>query len=289
MWIIQKIFNNNKSEKGMKMVKALINGPKGNMGQEIIRIAYGKPEIEIVGGVGPVGRDYIGKDLGILLGLGDAIGAKVYDNINHIIHKCDIVIDCTRPEITMNILNVCIKNNKALVIGTTGFSDNEKKMIREAGEYIPILLASNTSKMAHVFFYILKILSKSVGKKADIDIIDIHGNKKLDAPSGTAKEIASIIADELNLELEKVAEYGRKGKGVRPAQSICFHSVRTGNYPTSHKVIFGFQNEKIELHYDGYNMHSAAEGIVDAVLFIYDKEPGFYTIEQVFSTMKITV
>jgi 4-hydroxy-tetrahydrodipicolinate reductase len=266
------------------MIKILVNGPKGNMGQEIIRVAYNKPELEIVGGVGPVGRDYIGKDLGVLVGLGDIIGAIVYDNINLAIQKCDIVIDCTRPEVTLNTMEACIKYGKALVTGTTGFSDEESKLLKDAGKNIPILVASNTSKIAHIFFDLIKILTKRAGNKADIDIIEMHENKKLDAPSGTAMEIASLIADELHLKLDQVAEYGRKGKGIRPAQSICFHSIRSGNYPTSHKVIFGHQNEKIELAFDGYNMIPFAEGIVDAVKFLYNKKPGLYKIENVFDS-----
>jgi len=121
-----------------------------------------------------------------------------------------------------------------------------------------------------------------LGKYADIDIIEMHDNKKPDAPSGTAIEIASIISDQWGVKLEDIAEYGKKGKGIRPSQSICFSSVRSGGFPSSHKIIFGFQNEKIELQLDGYNMHPYANGIIDAAMFLSNKKPGFYTIEQVF-------
>ena len=274
----------NKLKERTKMINILINGPNGNMGQEITRVAYSKPKLRIVGGVGPVGRDYINKDLGLLVGLGKITGSKVYDDIEIIIKDCDIVVDCTNPEVTINVLNTCIQNGKALVTGTTGFSDKERKLLEDAGKDIPILVASNTSKIAHIFFDLIKILAKRAGNKADIDIIEMHENKKLDAPSGTAKEIASLIANELHLQLNHVAEYGRKGKGIRPAQSICFHSIRSGNYPSSHKVIFGHQNEKIELAFDGYNMIPFAEGIVDAAEFLYNKKPGVYTMEDVFSS-----
>jgi len=265
------------------MIKVLVNGPNGKMGRAITQSAYKNSRTEIIGGVGPTGRPYIGKDLGVLVGLGNIIGAKVYDDISQVIEQCDIVLDCTRTEVTLKILEACIKHKKALVTGTTGFSDKEKGQIEEAGQYIPVLLASNTSRVANVFFEIVKTLTKKLGKNVDIDIIEIHDNKKIDAPSGTAKEIGTIIAGQLGIKLENVAEYGRRGKGIRPFQSICFSSIRSGGFPTSHKIIFGFQNEKIELQLDGYNMHAYAEGIIDTAIFLSDKKPGFYTIKRVFS------
>lgn len=265
------------------MIKVLINGINGKMGRAIAQSAYKSPEMKIIGGVGPTGRSYIGTDLGVLVGLGNAIGAKVYDDINQIIKKCDVVLDCTRAEITLKLLETCIKYKKSLVTGTTGFSDKEKKQIEEAGQCIPILLASNTSKIAHVFFEIIETLTKKLGKYADIDIIEMHDNKKPDAPSGTAKEIASIISSQLGVKLENIAEYGRKGKGIRPSQSICFSSIRSGGFPSSHKIIFGFQNEKIELQLDGYNMHPYANGIIDAAIFLSNKKPGFYAFDQVIT------
>ena len=264
------------------MIKVLINGPNGKMGRAIVQSAFKNPEMKIIGGVGPVGRSYIGTDLGVLVGLGNAIGAKVYNDIQQIIKECDIVIDCTRADVTLKLLEKCLKYKKSLVTGTTGFSEKEKKKIEEAGRDIPVLLAANTSRLAHVFFEIVQLLTTKLGQSADIDIIEMHENKKPDAPSGTAKEIAFIISEELGVKLDDVAEYGRKGKGIRSSRSICFSSIRSGGFPSSHKVIFGFQNEKIELQLDGYNMHSYANGIVEAAIFLSNKKPGFYTIEQVF-------
>jgi len=264
------------------MIKVLINGINGKMGRAIAQSTFKNSEMKIVGGVGPVGRPYIGTDLGVLVGLGNAIGVKVCDDINQIIEKCDIVLDCTRADVTLKLLETCLKYNKSLVTGTTGFSDNDKKKFKKAGQDIPILLAANTSRVAHIFFEIVQTLSKKLGKDADIDIIEMHENKKPDAPSGTAIEIASIISDQLGVKLDDIAEYGRKGKEIRPSQSICFSSIRSGGFPSSHKIIFGFQNEKIELQLDGYNMHSYADGIIDAALFLSNKKPGFYTIEEVF-------
>lgn len=265
------------------MVNVLINGINGKMGRAIAQSAYKNPEMKIIGGVGSAGRSYIGTDLGVLVGLGNAIGAKVYDDINQIIKQCDIVLDCTNAEVTLKLLKSCVKYKKSLITGTTGFSDKEKKQIENAGQYIPVLLASNTSKIAHVFFEIVETITKKLGKHADIDIIEMHDNKKPDAPSGTAKEIASIISDQLGAKLENIAEYGRKGKGIRPSQSICFSSIRSGGFPSSHKIIFGFQNEKIELQLDGYNMHSYANGIIDAAIFLSNKKPGFYAFDQVIT------
>ena len=264
------------------MIKVLINGINGKMGRAIAHSAYKNTEIEIVAGVGPKERAYIGNDVGVVTGIGEVIGAKIYDDIEKIIGQCDIVIDCTRADITMNLLDNCLKYKKALVTGTTGFSDKEKSLMIQSGKVIPILLAANTSRIAHVFFDMVKELSEKLGKDADIDIIEMHENKKPDAPSGTALEIASIISGQMGMHLNEIAEYGRRGKGIRPANTICFSSIRSGGFPSSHKIIFGFENEKIELHLDGYNMNSYANGIIDATLFLSRQNPGFYTIDQVF-------
>lgn len=264
------------------MIKVLVVGPNGKMGKAMIQLAHRHPMITIVGGVGPKGRKYIGRDLGAIAGLGEDIGASAYDDMNAIVHHCDVVLECTNAEASLDILQKCVAAAKALVSGSTGFTDEERAQFQNAGEFIPVLLASNTSKFAHLFFHLIKWIAGKVGKEADIDIIEMHDRNKSDAPSGTSKEIGQIIAEELGLEFDKIARYQRKGKGTRPAHTIDYSSIRTGNYPTTHKVIFSLENEKLELSFDGYNMYPFAGGMIEAAVFLHDKKPGFYTIEQAF-------
>jgi 4-hydroxy-tetrahydrodipicolinate reductase len=267
--------------KGRKMVKVIIMGPNGKMGRAMVQSASKNPNIKIIGGIGPKNREYIGMDLGPLVGLAKNIGAKVFHDIKDIIEKCDVVLDCTQPEVSIQVLEICKQYKKALVTGTTGFSKAERKQLEASGKRIPVLHASNTSTMVHLLFSLVKIAAKQIGIEADIDIIEMHGNTKADAPSGTGLEIAEIISKELGWNLNEIAEYGRKGKGLRPAHSINFSSIRSGEIPSSHQVIFGVGHERLELTHHAYNMKPFAEGMIEAALFISEKSPGCYDLNQV--------
>lgn len=267
------------------MVKVIIIGPNGKMGKAMVQSGFKNSDIRIIGGVGPKGREYIGMDLATLVGLGKNIGGRVVDDTGDIIEKCDVVLDCTRPEISMQVLKVCMEYKKAFVTGTTGFSGKERKELAKAGQIIPVLPASNTSNVAHLLFYLVGIVAKQLGMKADIDIIEMHANTKIDAPSGTAIEIGEMISKDLGFNLEEIAEYGRKGKGLRSPHTIHFASIRSGEIPTTHKVIFGLENERLELTHHGYNMVPFAEGMIKAAIFINDKEPGCYDFKQVLEEM----
>ena len=262
------------------MVKLLVIGPNGKMGKAMIHQAYLHPGMELVGGVGPKGCCYSGTDLGVIAGIGENLGVVAGDNIDHVIHSCDVAVECTNADASLTILNKCVAAAKPLVSGTTGFIAEQKILFKIAGESIPVLLASNTSKIAHLYFRLIEWITGEIGEIADIDIIEMHDRNKLDAPSGTSRQIGRIIAESLDKDFDEIARYQRKGKGSRLPGTIDYTSIRTGNFPTSHKVIFGFENEKLELIIDGYNMLPYAEGMIDAAWFLYDKKPGLYTIEQ---------
>lgn len=267
------------------MFKLLIIGPNGRIGRPIVQSGYQNPAVDLIGGVGPKGREYIGMDLGTLVGLGKNIGVKVVDDTRDIIEKADVVLDCTKPEVSLQVLTACLESKKAFVTGTTGFTDKESKELEAAGQIIPVLHASNTSHVAHLLFNLIGLVANQLGMEADIDIIEMHGNTKIDAPSGTAKEIGEIISKELGLNLSEIAEFGRMGKGLRPPHTIHFASIRSGEIPTTHKVIFGFENERLELTHHGYNMVPFAEGMIKAAVFISDKPPGCYDFKQVLEEL----
>ncbi len=264
------------------MVKLLIVGPNGNMGRALVQCAASTPDVDLVGGVGPANRDYIGTDLGLLVGLGRPLGARVWDDIQAIIEEADVVLECTRPAVSMEVLDTCLEHKKAFVTGTTGFSKEQTGRIEEAGATIPLLKASNGSPIVHLLYKLVRLVSREVGETADIDIVEMHGNTKLDAPSGTAMEIGEIIADTLGIDLEEAAEYGREGAGQRDRDSIQYSSIRTGGTPSTHRVIFGFQNERLELVHQVYTADAFADGLIRGALFISGKDSGCYGLEEVF-------
>ncbi len=251
-------------------IKVIVTAPKGAQARLIIQeILLNKEfidKIQIVGTVGPKDRDYIGLDSGIVSGAGIEAGAKVYGDIDEIIKDCHVVVDFSTREASMEVLDACVKHKKTLIIGTTSFNDEEIKKIEDAAKTIPLLKAANTSRMVNIMAKALEQLATDLKGKCKIEIIDMHGERKVDAPSGTAKELA-----------EKMCKSSRIDK-----DEITHHSVRAGDIVSTHKIIFGGMGERIEISHEGYSFRCYATGACEAVIFMAKQKAGYYEIEEVF-------
>lgn len=248
------------------MIKIVITAPKGHMDKLIVEAAAKRSDIKIVGGIGAPGRDYIGKDIGIAAGLGSEVGALVYDDIENVIEQCDLVVDFSTVEVSMKMLEACLAHKKAFICGTTGFDEEQTAALLAAGEKIPMMKAANTSYVVNVMRKLLGEAAAMLGEKCKIEIIEMHSETKLDAPSGTAIEMA-----------EEMAQHAPD----KDYEDITFHSIRAGNTPSTHQVIFGCMGEKLEISHDAYDWRCYAEGACDAVEFMAGKGPGLYTMEDV--------
>ena len=263
-------------------MKIVITAPNGKMGRLVVREALKrKNDFEIVGAVGNPARNYIGKDISEVSKT-DFVNAKIYGDIEDIIDKCDGVIDFSTTELSLNIVRACEKHKKPLVLGTTGFSEEEEKIIKEASKNIAISESHNTSLAVNLMYKLVETLTKTIGKDSDIDIIDYHDNKKLDAPSGTGKVLGHIVASALNVDFDEKSKYGREGKGVRNENEITFHSIRSGNISSSHTVIFGMDGERIELTHHSYDFGTFAKGALTCMLYLKDKKKGMYSSIECF-------
>lgn len=259
----------------------IVIGPKGKMGKLITAIAAERSDLTLVAGVAPAGRPYIGQDLGQVAVVGRDLGVPVVDDLDAVIDKCDVIIDFSTKEMAVKVLDAAIIHKKALVCGTTGFSKEEFTRFEAAAEVIPMLYAANTSKLVNVMNKLLEMVTKTVGEEVDIEILDMHDQWKKDAPSGTAKEMGEIIAQTLGKERNEIAVYGREGVSPRKAGTIGYHSLRSGNIPSSHTVYFGGMGERLEITHHSYNWGCFAEGACDCAAYLKDKKPGFYTIQDV--------
>lgn len=248
------------------MVKVVITAPRGQMDKLIVAAAHARDDIQIVGGIGTPGRDYIGRDIGIVAGIGEEIGATVYDDIEKIIDQCDMVVDFSTVALSMKVLESCLAHKKALICGTTGFDPAQTEALLAAGTKIPMMKAANTSYVVNVMQKLLGEAAAKLGSKCKIEIIDMHSETKLDAPSGTAIEMAEEMA-----ECAPDKEF----------DDMVFHSVRAGNTPSTHRIIFGCMGEKLEISHDAYDWRCYAEGACDAILFMADKGPGLYAMRDV--------
>ncbi len=262
-------------------MKVIVIGPRGKMGKLITQTAAARDDMELAAGVAPKGRDYIGMDLGIAALTGRELGVPVVDDLESVIEQCDVIIDFSTRENAMSVLELAVKYKKGLVCGTTGFSPEEFKRFQDASAEIPMLYAANTSKLVNVMNKLLEIAVSVIGEEADIEILEMHDQWKKDAPSGTSKEMGEILAHALGRELSDIAVYGREGTAPREKGTIGYHSLRAGNIPSSHTVYFGCMGERLEITHHSYNWECFAKGACDCAAYLADKEPGFYTIQDV--------
>lgn len=263
-------------------MKTIVIGPRGKMGKLITQAAADRRDLELVAGIGPKGRDYIGEDLGTVAMTGRILGVPVTDDLECVIDTCDVIIDFSTREVSMEVLSSAVAHKKALVCGTTGFSAEEMERFRAAAKQIPMLYAANTSKLVNVMNKLLELVTQTVGKELDIEILEMHDQWKKDVPSGTSREMGQIIAHALGKELDDIAVYGReKGENPRKSGTIGYHSLRAGNIPSSHTVYFGGMGERLEITHHSYNWECFARGACDCAAYLEGKGPGYYTIQDV--------
>lgn len=262
-------------------MRIIVIGPRGKMGKLITQVAAAREDMELVAGVAPKGRDYIGKDLGQVAMVGRDLGVPVVDDLAAVIEQCDGIIDFSTKEMAMEVLAQAVAHKKALVCGTTGFTAEEMQKFADAAKEIPMLYAANTSKLVNVMNKVLEMITQTIGEEADIEILEMHDQWKKDAPSGTSKEMGEIMARAMGKELKDVAVYGREGVSPREKGTIGYHSLRAGNIPSSHTVYFGFMGERLEITHHSYNWECFARGACDCAAYLAEQEPGYYTIQDV--------
>lgn len=264
-------------------MKVIVIGPNGKMGRLITSVAASRDDMELTAGIGPKGRSYIGRDLGTVAMTGTELGVPVTDDLERVIDCCDVIIDFSTKEMSMEVLRLAVSHKKALVCGTTGFDPEQIQQFQDAAKVIPMLYAANTSKLVNIMNKLLEIVTSALKDEIDIEILEMHDQWKKDAPSGTSREMGEIMAHTLGKELSEIAVYGREGASPREPGTIGYHSLRAGNIPSSHTVFFGGMGERLEITHHSYNWECFARGACDCAAFLADKTPGFYTIQDVLN------
>ncbi|MCL2760312.1 MAG: 4-hydroxy-tetrahydrodipicolinate reductase [Desulfuromonadales bacterium] len=262
------------------MVKIAVCGAAGRMGQRII-VAAKEAGCQISGALERPGHDLIGQDAGVIAGCG-ALGVAISDNLNTVVEGCDVLIDFTTPKVSLKNLEVCAIKKKAIVIGSTGFSPEERGFVKELAKDIPVVLAPNMSVGVNVCFKILKDVAKTLGDDFDVEIVELHHNKKKDSPSGTAVRMGEIVADALGRDYNKVANYHREGIcGERTKEEIGMQTVRGGDIIGEHTVYFIGMGERIEISHKAMTRDMFSRGSVRAAKWVVNQKPGLYDMQDV--------
>jgi 4-hydroxy-tetrahydrodipicolinate reductase len=263
------------------MVKAIVSGAGGKMGGRIISLISTTEGIQVAGGVEKQGHPLIGRDLGESLGLGKT-GFNIADDLEKCIRDGDVVIDFTHHEASLRHLEIAVKHKAPIVIGTTGFTADQMKKIRELAPNTRCVLAPNMSVGVNVMFKVLEYVSGILGDEFDVEIVEAHHNLKKDAPSGTAMRMAQIIAEALGRNLDKAAIYERKGIiGARTREEIGVQTIRAGDIVGEHTVIFGGIGERLEFIHRAHSRDNFAKGAIRAAKWVISQKNGFYDMQDV--------
>jgi len=263
------------------MIKIAVCGAAGRMGSRIVALSKDYPELKLTGAIESKTNPKIGTDAGIIAGIGE-IGVRIDDRLEKAIDNVDVVINFTSPEATLEHLEIVKKFKKSMVIGTTGFSNEQLAIIQKASKKIPVVLSPNMSIGVNLLFKILKDMAKVLGDDYDVEIVEAHHRMKKDAPSGTAIKMAKVIAEALDRNFDDVAVYARKGIiGERTKKEIGIQTVRAGDIVGEHTVIFGGLGERIEIIHKASSRDTFARGALRAVIWLYGKPAGLYDMGDV--------
>ncbi len=263
------------------MIKIAVVGAAGRMGKILIEACAESDDAKLSVATEHPDSSLIGTDAGEVAGVGKN-GVIIASSLDDSVNDFDVLIDFTRPAPTLNHLDWCVKNNKSIVIGTTGFSDDEKAQIESAGKQISIVFAANFSVGVTLSLKLLEIAAKTLGDSVDIEIIEAHHRHKVDAPSGTALKMGEVIADTLDRDLAEHGVYCREGvTGERERKDIGFQTIRAGDIVGEHTVMFADIGERLEITHKASSRMTFAKGAVRSAAWVTSKPAKVYDMQDV--------
>ena len=263
------------------MIKVAVMGVFGRMGRSISSMLFSDDQIEIVGATEIIGHEIIGEDISKIIGCKE-MGVQISDNVEEAAEKAEILVDFTNPETTISNIEYAGENNKAMVIGTTGFDKKQEKLLNQLAVEIPCVISPNMSVGINIMFEISKQVSGLLGDSYDVEIVEAHHKNKVDSPSGTAIGLGKAVAEGLGVNFEEKAVFERFGNiGQREEGSIGIQTLRGGDVVGDHSVFFLGDGERVELTHRASSRNNFSVGVLRAVKWLSGKERGIYSMKDV--------
>jgi 4-hydroxy-tetrahydrodipicolinate reductase len=257
------------------MHQVAVAGASGRMGHMLIEAIRGSGDCQLAGALASASSPAIGNDAAAFLG--HASGVPVSADPHLALANAQVLIDFTRPEGTLAYVRACQEMGVNVVIGTTGFAEDQKRQIADAARDIAIVMAPNMSVGVNVTLKLLEMAASALSTGYDIEVIEAHHRHKVDAPSGTALKMGEVIAQALGRDLKDCAVYAREGiTGERDPSTIGFSSIRGGDIVGDHTVMFAGTGERIEITHKSASRATYAEGSLRAVRFLAGKRKGLF-------------
>ncbi|MEX2129323.1 MAG: 4-hydroxy-tetrahydrodipicolinate reductase [Xanthobacteraceae bacterium] len=265
----------------MADLRLMIAGAGGRMGRALVRAATETKGFAVTGALEGTGAPDLGKDAGELAGVG-ALGVKVAEDASPLMAKADAILDFTVSAATVALASLAAKSKIVHVIGTTGLSDADEQKIAAAARDTVIVKSGNMSLGVNLLVALTKRVAKILGDEFDIEILEMHHRKKIDAPSGTALLLGRAAAEGRGTYLEKRKIASREGHtGARRSGDIGFAALRGGTVVGDHRVIFAGPAERIELVHKAEDRMIFARGALAAAVWGKGKKPGLYSMADV--------
>lgn len=268
------------SARGSGGLRVAVAGASGRMGRMLIEAVVAADDLLLCGALDVEGSAGLGQDAALFLG--HASGVVITSDLRVGLAQAQVLIDFTRPSGTLAHLAVCRELGVKVVIGTTGFTDEQKIDIAEHSRHIAITMAPNMSVGVNVVLKLLDTAARLLSEGYDIEVIETHHRHKVDAPSGTALKMGEVVAAALGRDLKTCAAYGREGvTGERDASTIGFATIRGGDVVGDHTVLFAGIGERIEITHKSSSRATYAQGSLRAARFMAERACGLFDMSDV--------
>ncbi len=259
-----------------------ILGAAGRMGRMLVQAVQTNPAVKLAAAIEFPQSPLLGVDAGSLAGIEDQ-GVAIVGSLDEA-DGFDVLVDFTRPEPSLSALAFCQAQQRRMVIGTTGFSAEQRELIQAASREIPIVMAANYSVGVNLSLKLLELAARTLGDTVDIEVIEAHHRHKVDAPSGTALAMGEAVAGALDKNLKDVAVYARQGHtGERVPGSIGFSTIRAGDIVGEHTVMFVADGERVEITHKASSRMTFADGAIRAAQWLGSRQNGFYDMQDVLA------
>ena len=271
----------------MADMRLIVAGAGGRMGRTLIHAIAATDGVTLAGSVEAKDAAVIGRDAGELAGLGRN-NVTVETDVEPLLAKADGLIDFTVPPATCAFAEIAARTGRVHIIGTTGLSAEDDALIAAAGKRATIVKSGNMSLGVNLLAALVRRVAKTLDEDFDIEIVEMHHNKKVDAPSGTALMLGRAAAEGRGVDLAQRSVRGRDGHtGARCAGDIGFASLRGGTVVGEHSVIFAGPAERLELTHRAEDRMIFARGALHAALWARGKKPGLYSMADVLGLKDI--
>lgn len=265
------------------MTNIAITGASGRMGKALIEAVSLDESSNLSGALVRSGSSLAGVDAGEIAGIGK-LNVSTVSDLSEVLGEAEVLIDFTTPASTLVNLENCVAANVAMVIGTTGFTQEQLSELEAQAQKIPVVFAANFSTGITLAMQLLETAARVMGADSDIEITETHHRNKVDAPSGTALALGRVVADTLGRNLDDCAIYGREGiTGVRDRETIGFSTLRAGDVVGDHTVLFAAEGERLEITHKASSRMSFARGAVRAANWLVGKPAGLYSMKDVLA------